>query len=126
MTFLFLIAATYLIVEYLNYSKSKLDKEEAAKNSFEKLVDKATKLIEQAIQEIKESFRTPAKKSVVDIQSLETIFTSTMKVDSLKDALKVEEIGSEVDPVIALESKISFDSEESDNDQIPAPIFPEV
>ena len=69
----FLIAAIYLTIEYLSYSKRKEDKEEADKNGFEKIVDKATKSIMKVFDETKEDLSTPTKKSVFDIQSLDTV-----------------------------------------------------
>ncbi len=72
MKLLFLIAATYLIIEYLNYLKRKESKEEGEKTIIEKAVDKATETIDKVVEETKEALSTPAKKSVFDVQSLDT------------------------------------------------------
>ena len=69
MKFLFLIAAVYLTIEYLNYLRRKENKEESEKNNLEKAIDKA-------VEETKEALSTPAKKSVIDVQSLDTVLPS--------------------------------------------------
>ncbi len=61
MKILFVIAAAYLMIEYLGYLKLKENKEEEDKNGLEKVVDKVTKSIQKVVDETKETFRTPAK-----------------------------------------------------------------
>ena len=84
MEILFVIAIAYLTIEYLAYLKLKENKEEEDKNGLEKVVDKATKSIQKVVDETKETFRTPAKKSVIDIQSLNTVLKSSKK-ENLKE-----------------------------------------
>ena len=126
MKFLFLIAATYLIIEYLNYLRRKENKEEVDKNSFEKVVDKATDSIEKIVEETKEILSTPAKKSVVDIQSLDPVLPSPINAGSLAGEPKANDAVCEADAAIACQSKISFKPEASDNQQIIEPTVEEV
>tara|TARA_B100000029_G_C17058288_1_gene772172 strand:+ start:127 stop:411 length:285 start_codon:yes stop_codon:yes gene_type:complete len=85
MSFLFLIAATYLMIEYLSYLKRQNNKEDGDKNGLEKLVDKATKSFKKVVDETKENLSTPAKKSVIDIQSLDAILLSAKKVELVEE-----------------------------------------
>ncbi len=126
MKFLFLIAATYLIIEYLNYLRRKENKEEVDKNSFEKVVDKATESIEKVVEETKETLSTPAKKSVVDIQPLDPISPSSINPGSLEGQQQVKGGVYEVGTAIADQSDISFKPLGTDNQQVIEPTVQEV
>ena len=126
MKLLFLIATTYLIIEYLSYLKRKEIKEEQAQNGLEKVVDKATQSIKQVVDEAKENLGTPAKKSVVDIQSLDTVLPSSKKVELVEDEPRVEDLGFGLDPAIAFQSKISCELQEHDSEELVEPTIQEV
>jgi len=73
MKLIFLVAFVYLLIEFFN----RKDQDATNKNDFEKAFDKAANTIDEVVEETKDALRTPAKKSVIDVQSLDTVLPST-------------------------------------------------
>ena len=92
MKFIFLFAFVYLLIEFLNRKA----KDSANKNKLNEILDKATDTMDKAVENTKEALSTPAKKSVVNVQSLDTVLPSPLVQETIEEAsVKEKEIKKE-------------------------------
>ena len=75
MKLIFLIAVVYLLIEFLN----RKPKNTQEKNKFDKAIDKVANTFVKSVKETREVLSTPAKKSIVDVQTLDTILVFTQE-----------------------------------------------
>ena len=106
MKLIFLIAIVYLLIEFLN-RKPKSTQE---KNKLEKAIDKAANTFNKSVKETQEILSTPAGKSIVDVQTLDTVLPFT---SAKKDLTELNTTEEEALPVIASDSKVFTSNKES-------------
>ena len=92
MKLIFLIAFGYLLIEFLN----RKPKEAADTTGLKKAVNKAADTLHEVVEETKEALSTPAKKSVVNVQSLDTVLSGTSVEKSVvKEPIEGKEVTQE-------------------------------